>query len=78
MSFCRFERGKYIKGKIMDIVFHEAPLRPDGSAIFEDAWSLLNEISTAGNAETERCANHLLYLRALNDWLIFYRGSPRV
>jgi len=77
VSFSKFERGKYIKGKIMDVVLHEAPLKPDGSGVFEDAWTLLDEISTAGNAETERCANHPLYLRVLKGWITFQEGSPR-
>ena len=78
MSYSKFERGNYIKGRIMDIALHEAPLKPegDGLAMFEDAFNLQHDISTAGNPKTEWSANHPLYLRALDNWQKYREGSP--
>jgi len=67
MSISKFERGKYIKGWLMDKALSMTG-QPDAVDRFAELYNLIDEIDTAGNPNTDHCANHPSYLDALKSW----------
>jgi len=69
VSFAKFERGKFIKSRMMQILICRAPLKEGGGhELFAETWDVISEVSTAGNATTERCSKDKIYLEALRSW----------
>jgi len=65
VSYSKYERGKYIRLKMIHLLLLDLP----NTEQFGITWDLMDEMETAGTTHSKELAENEYYKRAVAEWV---------
>lgn len=69
MSYSQYERGKYIRLKMIHLLFLDGGAGKINAEQFGTTWDLIDEMDTAGSTHSQELAQDEYYKKAVASWV---------
>lgn len=69
MSYSKFERGKYIRSKMMYYILIDGGLGKISAEEWGRVYDLISEVQTAGTTHCQELALNKYYIKAVAEWV---------
>ncbi len=74
MSYSKFERGKYIREKMMYAILLDSGLGKITTEQWGRVYDLISEVETAGTTHCMELAKNKYYIKAIAEWVKYKKA----